>query len=98
VTFAPSATIGGLVSATGIVMGNAAIWKMMNAYKDSLSERSETGEMFLTVETVTSVNQRAEATKWYRKTYPNGPFLRMLRRGQVLTVMGFLVVFALLAI
>jgi hypothetical protein len=69
VTFAPSATIGGLVSATGIVMGNAAIWKMMNAYEDSLSVRSETGEMFLTVETAISVNnEQNQASGIARRT------------------------------
>jgi predicted lysophospholipase L1 biosynthesis ABC-type transport system permease subunit len=98
VTFALSATIGGLISFTGIIMGNMAIWKMMNACEISLSGRSETGEMFLTGEAAYPDNKRVEAGKWYRKTYPGGPLLKMLRYGQGLTVTGFLVMFALLAI
>ena len=97
-TYAPSAIIGGSISLAGIIMGNAAIWKMMDAYQDSLSERTERGEMFITGEVATSSNTRFEAGKWYRKTYPGGPLLRMLRFGQALTVTGFLAMFALLAI
>jgi predicted lysophospholipase L1 biosynthesis ABC-type transport system permease subunit len=98
VTFAPSATIGGLITFTGIIMGNMAISRIIDAYENSLSGRRETGEMFLTGEVANPSNKRVEAGKWYRKTYPGGPLLKMLRYGQGLTVTGFLVMFALLAI
>jgi hypothetical protein len=98
VTFAPSATIGGLITFTGIIMGNMAISRIIDAYENSLSGRRETGEMFLTGEVANPGNKRVEAGKWYRKTYPGGPLLKMLRYGQGLTVTGFLVMFALLAI
>jgi len=97
-TFAPSAIVGGLISVSGIVMGNTAIWKMMDAYEGSQNERSETGEMFMTGEVANPGNKRVEAGTWYRTTYPGGPLLKMLRYGQVLSVTGFLVMFALLAI
>lgn len=97
-TFAPSAIIGGLISVTGIVTGNAAIWKMMNAYEDSLSQRSKNEEMFMTGEVANPGNKRVESGNWYRRTYPGGPLLMMLRSGQILTVSGFLVTLALLAI
>ena len=79
----------------GIVIGNMAIAKMIDAYSDSLSERNE---MFSTGEIAFPGNIRAEAGKWYRATYPNGPLSKRLRIGQVVTVAGFLVIFALLAI
>jgi hypothetical protein len=94
VTYIPSAIIGGAVSMTGIVIGNVAISKMMDAYQDSISERTQ---MFSTGEVVNS-NKRNEAGKWYRRTYPDGPLLKKLRIGQVLSVAGFFVAFALLAI
>jgi hypothetical protein len=97
-TFAPSAIVGGLISVSGIVMGNIAISKMMDAYENSQNERSETGEMFMTGEVANPGNRRAQAGTWYRKTHSGGPLLKMLRYGQVLTVSGFLVMFALLAI
>jgi hypothetical protein len=98
VTYTPAAIIGGSISLTGIIMGNVAIGKMMNAYQDRQSERSEAGEMFMTGEVANPRNLRSEAGKWYRETYPGGPLLKMLRSGQALTVTGFLVMFALLAI
>jgi hypothetical protein len=94
-TFAPSAVIGGLVSMSGIVMGNAAIWKMMDAYDGSISERRE---MFSTGEEVNPGNKRVEAGKWYRETHPDGPLYKKLRIGQVLSVAGPFVTFALLVI
>jgi hypothetical protein len=94
-TFAPSAIIGGLVSMSGIVVGNAGIWKMMNAYDDNISE---TKEMFSTGEVVSPSSRRVEAGKWYREKHPRGPFSKMLRTGQILTVAGVLVTFALLTI
>jgi hypothetical protein len=97
-TFALSATIGGLISVTGIVLGNAAIWKMMDAYEDSVSERREEQEMFMTDEVANPGNRRILARNWYCDTQPGGKFLKMLRCGQVLSVTGALVMFALLAI
>ncbi len=97
-TFAPSAIIGGLVSLTGIVMGNMAIAKMMDAHEESQSERLEMGEIFMTGEVANPSNKRVEAGVWYRETHPSGSLLKMLRCGQVLSVTGFLVAFALLAI
>jgi hypothetical protein len=94
-TFAPSAIIGGLISMSGIVMGNAGIWKMMDAYDNSISERRE---MFSAGAAVNPGNKRVEAGKWYRETHSDGPFYKMLRIGQVLTVTGFLVMFVLLAL
>jgi hypothetical protein len=79
-------------------MGNAAVWKMMDAYENSQRERNRNEEMFMTGEVANPSNVRVEAGNWYRQAYPDGPFLKMLRFGQVLTVSGFLVTFALLAI
>jgi hypothetical protein len=93
-TYLPAALIGGSISMTGILMGNMAIWKMMDAYGDSFSE---TKEMFSTIQSAQPVNTRFEAGKWYRATQPNGLFIKRLRIGQVLTVVG-IVVTGLLAI
>lgn len=79
-------------------MGNTAIGKMIDAYNDSLNRRSEKEELFMTGELTNPGNMRVEAGNWYRKMHPGGPFLKTLRYGQVLTVTGFLVMFALLAI
>jgi hypothetical protein len=98
VTYAPSAIIGGLISLSGIIMGNVAISKTMGAYDASVSTRIGKQELFLTGEVANSGNKRAVADKWYRSTYPNGPLTKMLRVGQAVTVAGFIVMFALLAI
>jgi hypothetical protein len=79
-------------------MGNAAIWKMMDAYQSNQSDRSDMGEMFMTGEVANPGNLRAEAGSWYRKTNSGGPLLKMLRYGQLLSVAGPLVTFALLVI
>jgi len=97
-TFALSATIGGLITATGIVMGNKAIWKMMDAYEESINERRAKEEMFMAGASTSPGNSRTEAGRWYRQTHPDGPFLGMLKRGQILTVTGFLITIVLLAI
>ena len=95
-TYLPSAVIGGLISMSGIVVGNMAIGKTMDAYDDHVRE---TQEMFSMGEVVYpgAQRKRASAATWYRLTYPNGPLTKMLRIGQILTVAGFIVTVVLLA-
>ena len=97
-TYWPSAIIGLSITSTGIIMGQVAIAQMMDAYQAGQSERSEAGEMFMTGEVANPGNLRVNAGNWYRETHPKGPLLKKLRCGQVLSVSGVLVIFALLAI
>ena len=94
-TYVVSAIVGGIISICGIVVGNVAIGKMMDAYDESIAKDRE---MFSTGEVAFPGNKRKLAGKWYRSTHVHGSLTKMLRIGQSLTVAGFPVAVALLAI
>jgi hypothetical protein len=75
----------------GIVVGNMGIWRMMDAAEEDIRVKHE---MFSTGDATSPRSPsatRAAAVKKYRETQPDGPFYKMLRIGQILTVVGVFV-------
>ena len=70
------------------MLGNMGSWKMIDAAE---ADEPVQREMFSTGEETDPVSpqeKRSAAIAKYQEAQPDGPFYRMLRSGQILTVVG----------
>jgi hypothetical protein len=85
----PAVDAGLLVMFGGILIGNMGIGRMTDAAEASAP--AERGMFSTEAEAEGGRKFRARAVAKYRETQPDGPFYKMLKRGQILTVVGFLI-------
>ncbi len=71
-----------------IILGNMGMWKMMDATEASAPREREMFPSGIETDPVSPTTKRAEAIRKYRKEQPKGPFDKMLRFGQGLTILG----------
>jgi hypothetical protein len=90
----PIVIVGAVICATGILVGNVAanqMWDEMN------EETKAKHEMFSTGDEIGSGSlqgKRYDAVEKYRASYPDDDKVKKLRNGRILTVVGFIVIFA----
>ena len=84
----PVSDLGVLVMFGAIILGNMGMWKMMDAADSSASPEREMFSTGTETDPVSPNRKRAAAVRKYREEQPNGPFYKMLRVGQGLTVFG----------
>ena len=86
----PVSDLGIVAMFTGIIIGNMGIWKMMDAAAASTPRNAEMFSTGAETNPISPQQKRSAAVAKYRENHPNGPFYKMLRGGQVLTVIGAL--------
>jgi hypothetical protein len=87
----PFSDLGILVTFYGILVGNMGMWKMMDAANSDAPTQREMFSTGAETDPISPPAKRSAAISKYREMHPDGPFYKMLRKGQILSVVGALV-------